>query len=285
MIQSIKNLYKAPYNKKHVIFGLLRLFQWKFIKFFRLKDFKYSLWHDRRIFLNYDSFQSMWIMYNYMVDWEEFSLIKCYLKKKSVVADVGTNMGFYTIWMSKFVKAGGHIHCFEPDATNFERLKKNCGLNNLENVVLNNIALSDSDGVVSFTKSLDGENHIAISNVENTVSIPTRTFDSYCTINRIAHLDYIKVDIEGFELFFLRGAQELLQRKAVDIIQLEINNRVTNSNTTVNDLLEAIKQHDYSLCRFNTDQRQLEQVDFSVSRENYFAVANLEKANLRLISL
>jgi FkbM family methyltransferase len=73
-------------------------------------------------------------MYNYIVDWEEFNLIRDYVRPNDQVADVGSNMGYYTIWMSKFITSG-KIYAFEPDKTNYLKLVNNVKLNKLHNVV------------------------------------------------------------------------------------------------------------------------------------------------------
>ena len=102
MFNSLKSLYSSPYNKEHSVNAIVRFFEWKFIRLFKLTNYKKKVWKDKYILLNYDSFQSMWIMYNWMVDWEEFNLIKNFIKEKDFCLDVGSNMGFYTVWFSKF---------------------------------------------------------------------------------------------------------------------------------------------------------------------------------------
>jgi FkbM family methyltransferase len=282
MLKSIQILLKAPYNKTHLIFALVRFIHWKIIKLFKIKDLKYQLWGDRKIYLNYNSFQCMWIAYNYIVDWEEFNLIKDYLNTNDNVADVGSNMGYYTIWMSKFIKEDGMIHSFEPDNVNFDKLTKNCNLNNLTNVKLNKLALNDKDGVLFFTTSLDGENHISLTESETTVKINSQKLDTYCEQNRIVNFSYIKVDIEGFEYYFLKGADSLLKTKSIEIIQLEINKHVKNSATNVVDLLGLINDYGYEICKYDQVKKQLIKENYSETRENYFAVSNLEFANKKL---
>lgn len=255
---------------------------WKLIRALRLKNITYSIWGNRKIILNYDSFHCMWIMYNYIVDWEEFNLISDYVKPSDTVADVGSNMGYYTVWMSKFVGSAGRIHAFEPDEENFERLSNNCAINKLENVISNKTALSDMDGFLSFTKSLDGENHISLSHSNETIEVKAQTFDSYCQENKITGLAYVKVDIEGFELFFLRGAGNLLKRKAIDIIQLELNNQAKNSGTEISDVLALLQQTGYSLCKYDPQRKMLHNTEYQQSRENYFAISDVERINNRL---
>jgi FkbM family methyltransferase len=281
-LNSLRTLYKLPYNKKFPVFALYRFVFWKLIRLFKLKDVKFRLWNNRSILLNYDSFQSMWIMYNYYVDWEEFNLISKYVQPGDEVFDIGANMGFYTIWMSKFI-SNGKIHSFEPDHGNFERLQKNIALNNLQTQVIpNKIAASDVDGELGFTKGLDGENHIVNTTNQNSVTIQSRKIDSYVRRLNISAIAYMKIDVEGFEYAVLKGADAVLSEKRIDIIQLEINKTISNSGKKINDVLGLLNQHQYGLCSYDVNANQLKVVDFSIERENYFAVNDLEKINLKL---
>ena len=218
-------------------------------------------------------------MYNYWVDWEEFNLIKDFVQPQDQVADVGTNMGFYTIWFSKFINETGKIHCFEPDEANFRKLEDNCRLNQLQNVCLNNIAVGNQSGIVSFTLGLDGENHIASEEDKNTQTVLITKLDDYCEKNNIHQLAYAKVDIEGFEFDFLAGASVLLSQKRIDIIQIEINEQIRHSGKTIDELLRLIQESGYQLCKYDTEVKTLYPVQYQPERENYFLVADLIRAN------
>ena len=283
MLSSIRTLFQAPYNKKKPVFALRRFFYWKAIRVLKIRDRRYALWGDRALLLNYDSLQSMWIMYNYWVDWEEFNLISRYVRPGDVVFDIGTNMGFYTIWMSRFVGAHGRIHSFEPDQRNFGRLQANIGINKMgDRIRANNFAVSDIDGELRFTTGLDGENHISRSGEENVVTIPAKKLDSYVQEQGVDRIAYMKIDVEGFEYTVLKGADRLLSAKKIDILQLEINITLRHSNVTVDDLLQLLKRYGYTLCLFDVQNGVLMPVDYTKERENYFAVFDLHKANDRL---
>ena len=63
-------------------------------------------------------------------------------------------MGFYTVWLPKFI-TNGRIHSFEPDAANFEKLQKNVALNNIQNIVItNNKAASNINGELFLLRAL-----------------------------------------------------------------------------------------------------------------------------------
>ena len=282
MFKSYKNLFLSPYNKQHRLFALRRFIYWKIIRAGKLKNVRFNLWHDRTILLNHDSFQSMWIMYNYIVDWEEFHLIKYTVKPGDVVFDIGANMGFYTIWLSKFIDDGS-IHSFEPDNANFNRLNENARINDLfERVHLNKMAVSDYDGEANFTQGLDGENHIAVKVEPKAVKIPSVKLDSYVGEKKISKIRYCKIDVEGFEFAVLKGARQLLLSKRIDVLQLEINDKIENAGVSIDTLTKFLEEVQYTLCSYDVQEFLLKPVIYSKERENYFAVSDIKKINTEI---
>jgi hypothetical protein len=147
MLSSYKYLIKAPFNKNYPVRALVRFLFWKFIRLLKLQKLKIKFWKDRFFYINHDSFQSMWLMYNYIVDWEEFLFTHYYLRENSIAFDIGANMGFYTIWMSRSIAELGQIHSFEPDTNYFKRLSQNISINKFNGqYYLNNDAVSEKNG-------------------------------------------------------------------------------------------------------------------------------------------
>ncbi len=280
MVSSLQSLFKSPYNRQKPLFALWRFAQWKFIRLLKRKNVLYNAWGDRKIYVNYDSFHSMWLMYNYIVDWEEFNLIKNFVRPGDVVADIGANMGFYSLWMSKFTSGSAAVHSFEPDEENFQRLQQNIRINKLgHTIIANKTAIGDADGKISFTKGLDGENHIAGSGTQNIVEVNITTLDKYSQASNVSELKYCKIDVEGFEMSVLKGASGLLTGKKISILQLEINSASNNSGCSIAGLLELLQSFGYLLCCFDAGANSLKPIAYSSTRENYFAVADIQKAN------
>jgi hypothetical protein len=69
------------------------------------------------------------------------------LESGDIVFDVGANIGWYSIILSKYF-SGVQVHSFEPDPENFKILKFNVALNNFENVISNNIGLGKQTDIV-----------------------------------------------------------------------------------------------------------------------------------------
>ena len=275
MLESIKQLYSAPFNKIYPFFAIYRFTLWKFIRIFRVRNYSYSLWENKKIILNYNNHQSSWIMYNYWVDWEEFNLIKDIIQSDDIVFEIGANMGFYTIWMSKFISNSGRIHSFEPDEKSYSRLIENIRVNHIQGYVISNkVAIADEVKLVKFTKGMDGENHILNKTGPDYEILPCTTIDQYVVDHTISKIKYLKIDIEGFELHALLGANKTLKSGKIDILQLEINSQIQNSGSTINGLLTYIEEVGYRLCSYDPEYKKLFPINYSTTRENYFMVKN-----------
>jgi FkbM family methyltransferase len=71
------------------------------------------------------------------------------LRPGMVVADVGANLGLYTLLAAERVGPAGRVHSFEPDPQNAALLRRNVAANVYNNVVLHEAAVADRQGVVA----------------------------------------------------------------------------------------------------------------------------------------
>ena len=213
-------------------------------------------------------------MFNYIIDWEEFNLIRRSVKDNSVFIDVGANVGYYTIWASQF-NPNGKIYSFEPNDLNFERLQENISCNNL-NAQISSVkkAVAATHGFISMTADLDTLNHIIKegNKVSNTLQVECISLDDFAAQESILYIDYLKIDVEGFELEVLFGAKELILENKIGIIQLEINNALSHSGHSSYEVVDFFKEHNYKLCSYDVIKGKLIEINYSPDRENYFAV-------------
>lgn len=151
-------------------------------------------------------------------DKREISLMNEHIFSGATVLDIGANIGFYTNILSRLVGPQGHVYSFEPDRLNFDRLKKNC--RHLTNVTLTNKAVSDKTDVLKIYKSLmlnvDHRTY-PIDNYESVEEIPCVSMDEFLGAGK--HVDFIKIDIQGFEMSAFSGMHGLLvENRDVKII-------------------------------------------------------------------
>ena len=141
------------------------------------------------------------------------------LREDDVVWDVGANVGIYSVLMSKRV---ARVVAFEPVAATFERLQRNLDLNDAHNVTVVNAAMSDAPGEATMATMPGGAggNHLTRGGEHGDVSVRVTTGDEYYGGHGAP--DVIKVDIEGFEPDFVRGAIGVI-REHRPMLTLEVN--------------------------------------------------------------
>ena len=96
---------------------------------------------------------------------EEKRFLERHIRPGMRVADIGANQGLYTLLISRIVGTGGHVHAFEPDASLFASLTRNCGQNGARNIELHNVALGQTPGTLKLYRSQvnSGDNRLARS--------------------------------------------------------------------------------------------------------------------------
>ena len=154
-----------------------------------------------------------------------------YLRKvigsDAVCVDVGANVGYFTMLMSQ-AASGGSVHAFEPIPLNAALLRTSMELNGLTNLRINQCAVGDFVGVVSFSQSFDSA-YSSIHNtqrkpLERTLTVPVTTLDDYLERESVTRVDILKVDVEGAEGLVVAGASRLLsdETRRPRVIMLEL---------------------------------------------------------------
>lgn len=149
--------------------------------------------------------------------------------------DVGGNIGMYSVRVAASLCPDQKVLCFEPMPTNVERIRQNAALNGVqERVVVYEMALSDTEGETDLVLREDFEMGSATGNASIAISedadgnfrrikVPLKRFDALIAEMGWTNISVVKVDIEGHEDFFLRGATAWLSRDR-PIMLTEINN-------------------------------------------------------------
>ena len=135
--------------------------------------------------------------------------------------DVGSNIGTYALFARSLVGPEGRVDAFEPHPTAAERLRENITLNDLDNVVVHEAAVSAAPGTSEFLTEFDVSNSIITSAHRGraTIAVPTVTLDEALAGE---HFALGKLDIEGFEFAALSGATQRLESADPPVWIIEI---------------------------------------------------------------
>ena len=121
-------------------------------------------------------------------------------KKDLVIADFGANIGMFSYYAYEMAKV---IYAIEPSKQHFEVLTKMIEFNGLERVKPIKKALSHKNGMVTFYHNENTTMFSLKESVNNkpkeSEEVETITLDKLFDENKINHLDFMKIDIEGSE--------------------------------------------------------------------------------------
>src|SRR5262245_22491301 len=182
-------------------------------------------------------------------------LIEQVLVEGDVIFDVGAHVGQYTLVASRRVGPRGQVHSFEPDSRTFAWLAENVRVNQLSNVTLNQsaVAADHEPKPLYFSTSSDiGSNSLALQRPHQQTGrselVECTTLDAYRASHRLRSVDLIKADVEGAELWMLRGAKEILRSPRPPTLVLEFEEeRQRAFGSSCAQLAEELQQHGYDL--------------------------------------
>ena len=171
-------------------------------------------------------------LFTYLEDFEEMIFLLHYLNKDDRFIDVGANIGAYSIL------ASGQIGCqtlsFEPSIQNYKLLNSNVKLNNLQNSIKTyNYALGEINKV-STIRFKGTMTYIVNDNTMNSQKVLIKKLDDFTDYGEL-----IKIDVEGYEEFVLKGAKGVLSHPKTNAIIIELAgyNRYGSSDEKVHNLL------------------------------------------------
>lgn len=129
------------------------------------------------------------------------------IRNKNII-DVGGFIGDSAIIFSKYTAK--NVYTFEASPENFEIVKKTLELNKITNVIPVNMALGDKENDLLYVAGCGSCKTTTSLKCENAETINSTTLDNYVQKHNI-DVGLIKVDIEGYEQKFLKGAENTIK--------------------------------------------------------------------------
>ncbi len=150
--------------------------------------------------------------------------IREYLQTSStpmkLAIDVGANLGAISFLLSK---KSNSVIAFEPTKSTFTRLENNLKLNQINNVQLESLACSSTSGFSLLHKN-GYHGHSSLSprdDLKQNEKVRTIRLEEYLDQKSIKKVDFLKIDVEGYELSVLQGLGRFLNPKLCQIIVWE----------------------------------------------------------------
>ena len=192
---------------------IFQLFRYYFTKFFsknkllKIPVLNFQMWIDSKV----DGISLALAKYGKR-ELDMLWLVKKFLGKKMNALDLGGNIGYYSIIMSKIIGNEGRLYVVEPDPRNTLLLKKN--LIEYKNTKFYECAIGNQDSEVEFNIT-EKSNLNTFADFETINKVETKKVKMYkleTFINKIIkdEINFIRMDIEGFEYELLNEAFSFL---------------------------------------------------------------------------
>jgi FkbM family methyltransferase len=174
-----------------------------------------------------------------------------------VVLDIGANVGAHTMTLARCAGPDGHVHAFEPTQYAFEKLSRNVALNpDLSPTITVNQAFisehSNRDVPDSIYSSWNlkekGEKHDQhggfAKSTQDGVSI---SVDDYVASRCLGRVDFVKIDVDGFECVVVRGARDTLEKHKPKILFELAPYAITERGYDPVEFVDTLLKHGYVL--------------------------------------
>jgi FkbM family methyltransferase len=150
---------------------------------------------------------------------DDVALFRKLVRPGDGVLDVGANIGHHSVVFSRLVGANGRVYAFEPQQRIFNFLCANLALNECHNVRPFQLALGDECGFTRMCpQNFSTESNWGALPMSKRPELQLGETVEVSTVDRTLAqwplpVRFVKIDVQTFELFVLRGAQELIRRE------------------------------------------------------------------------
>jgi FkbM family methyltransferase len=167
-------------------------------------------------------YRPVYAAYKAYADHAERQLLRKILAPGAVAVDAGANIGIYSQFLARCVGPAGAVYSFEPAPENFERL--HTAARGFSNMYLLQAAVGERSGkaelYLSDTLNVDHRTYLTDNSARRVVQTEMVALDDYFKPGQ--RVDFIKMDVQGYELHALRGAGRVLADNPAVKLLLEL---------------------------------------------------------------
>lgn len=208
---------------------------------------KTRLFGDFKIAYREDTADELVLQYSFEDDIFFTGVPEYNLKQDDIVIDIGAHIGTFSILAASKLKCG-RVYSIEASKDNFEYLKRNIALNNLSNVFISNLALSDFKGITRLYHPSEEGNwgySIVKQDAKEFEEVKTDTLTNFIRDNNIIACDFMKLNCEGAEFkIILSTPMEILEKIKILLILYHLDSSIGHSE---NDLIKYLKECGFSI--------------------------------------
>lgn len=255
MLQSIINILPRFFRRQYLIYLISILFPSMNIQKIIFKD------NTELIVSIFDGNARSWLIIGTCDD-EYLNILEPFIGEEGEYFDIGANFGYHSFSViNRYRNINLDYHLFEPNPVIYDCLIESKKIYNNFKISINHCLVGNeeqSKDLVVF-KNHYGASHVMdkaenINNhlLENKYKIKQIILDGYIQNKGIKNISFMKIDVEGYELFVLEGLLESIKNNYIKVIFIELSsNNLSRYGLTSVDLINFLQNNDFCLfwCR------------------------------------
>ena len=186
---------------------------------------------------------------------DELRFVRATVRPGMRVVDVGANVGLYTALFASRVGKGGLVIALEPDPVSFDFLTKTVEANAFRNCHLLRAGASNAKGTATLYTSSEnrGDNRLyRNATADGSVAVETVALDEVLPTMGISSIDFLKMDVQGFEGHAAEGLRETLRRSPGLIAMVEFwPDGLSQAGSNPLDLLQLFRGLGFTIYRLH----------------------------------
>ena len=231
---------------------------------------------------------------------EDWDFLKNFITNSSTVLDIGANVGVFSITFKRLFHSAT-IYSFEPIKDTFEFMKRNIALNRLDGELnVFNVGISDENKLMTFyvppeneaasLRPVDDEFYLREGNVGQQ-EIKTSLKEIQCMVVRlddfakehdIDKCDFIKIDVEGAELFALQGGMGFIKHTKPVIYCEMLRKHAKRFGYHPNDIITMMRTIGYTCYEMAGGKLKVfETMDDKTEQTNFFFITDEKRQVLK----
>lgn len=182
---------------------------------------------------------------------EILELIKSnYPNQIKTIFDIGGNIGTWSL-LAKTIFSNAEIHAFEPLESFGNRFKDNT--KNFDSISVHQVALGNEEAINEMHVAGDSSSLLPLGNLmqeqyeiqsKEKAQIQTVILDEYIKEKNIPQPDFIKLDIQGYELEALKGAKEAMNHAKYIFIEVSLEEFYIGQ-PLLHEVVAFMAEHDF----------------------------------------
>ena len=218
LVRTLKFITNHPLNRRHRTRSLMRFARWQAASRLTEGAVIHNWIEGAKVVVRNGEAGMTGNIYTGLHEFPDMAFLLHLLTDEDLFADVGANVGSYTVLASAVRRAKSVA--IEPVPDTYRRLVENIRVNHMEDrVEAVQSGVGSERGVLWFTLGEDAANHVTEENAINSTSVNVNPLDDILA-GRVPTL--MKIDVEGFETEVIQGGKKTLADSRLKAVIMEL---------------------------------------------------------------